>query len=223
LQSGSLAKGGKCSLRHLPASRIQGLQETSLTPYSNEYTVWKETSKDLRMNSDEQEQLPGRLDMARPFVLRTVAKIHPAKKQATGATVFNCTGTTTNIENTHNHPNSPSLYTQSSYNHTNTTSHCTSEPCTITQVTSHYNSHCTNRFRTMCQDHFIVYLCGHMQYLEFEACPLYQKALRKCKEGKETVVEHSSHHNCRECRSEDEKEARDQFRAENRGRFKYEV
>ena len=78
-------------------------------------------------------------------------------------------------------------------------------------------------FAAMWQDHFIVYPCGHTQYLEFEACPLYQKALRQCKKGKEKVVEHSSRHNCRECRSGDEKEARDQFRAANRRRFKYEV
>jgi len=60
-------------------------------PYGNEYSIGKETSKDLRMNSDKQEQWSGRLDMARSSVPRTVAKIHPAKKQATGATVFNCT------------------------------------------------------------------------------------------------------------------------------------
>lgn len=118
-------------------------------PYGNEYSIGKETSKDLRMNSDKQEQWSGRLDMARSSVPRTVAKIHPAKKTSNRRDCLQLYGTTTNIETTHNHPHPLSLYQQSSYN-PKASQQCakTTSPCALAAICSTSSlkpAHCTRR------------------------------------------------------------------------------
>lgn len=76
---------------------------------------------------------------------------------------------------------------------------------------------------TMCRDHFTLYECDHMRFIELEPCPSFSTAKNKCLKAPHKNIFHLAYYMCRQCRRTKAKAERDEFREKNRSRFMYEA
>jgi hypothetical protein len=75
----------------------------------------------------------------------------------------------------------------------------------------------------MCRDHFTLYECDHMRYIELEPCPSFSTTKNKCLKAPHKMINHLPSYKCRQYRRTKAKAERDEFREKNRSRFMYEV